>query len=376
MPPQYLSRARLISAILLFYSLAACQPPATPASTPTSLPPVQPPLSAPPVVSPQAGADLTAEQAATLNSLEQVANYPLYTMRFSGAYQTAGSLASAAQPPAIAALHAPLQPDGSLSWGCSLFATLDDPGARLYGRNFDWRFSPALLLFTAPPDGYASVSMVDIDYLGYGGDNAQHLTDRPLSERRGLLAAPEVPFDGMNEKGLAVGMAAVPPGDMRPDPQKRTLDQVMIIREMLDHAATVEEAVDLLGRYNIDMGSVPIHYLIASAAGKSALVEFYAGERRVFWNEQPWHLATNFLLAAADGAPAGYCWRYDRLSQRLSQAGGRLAPSEAIRLLSEVSQDNTQWSIVYNMTTGEVNVVMGRDYAQPVHTLHLDQASP
>jgi Flp pilus assembly protein TadD len=32
-----------------------------------------------------------------------------------------------------------------------------------YGRNFDWDFSPALLLFTNPPDGYASVSRGDLD---------------------------------------------------------------------------------------------------------------------------------------------------------------------------------------------------------------------
>ena len=53
---------------------------------------------------------------------------------------------------------------------CSLFAALGDPENRLFGRNFDWRYSPALLLFTDRPagGGYASVSMVDIAYLGFG----------------------------------------------------------------------------------------------------------------------------------------------------------------------------------------------------------------
>ena len=43
------------------------------------------------------------------------------------------------------------------------------PDDRLFGRNFDWRYSPALLLFTDRPaaGGYASVSMVDIAYLGF-----------------------------------------------------------------------------------------------------------------------------------------------------------------------------------------------------------------
>ena len=37
------------------------------------------------------------------------------------------------------------------------------------GRNFDWGLHSALVLFTDPPvpGAYASVSMVDISYLGY-----------------------------------------------------------------------------------------------------------------------------------------------------------------------------------------------------------------
>jgi penicillin V acylase-like amidase (Ntn superfamily) len=113
------------------------------------------------------------------------------------------------------------------------------------------------------------------------------LTDIPLEERRALLDAPSMPFDGMNEKGLAVGMAAVPPGDMPYDPWKTTLNELEVIREILDHAATVDEAIDILGSFNIDMGEVPIHYLIASASDGSALVEFYRGEMVVFRNESP-----------------------------------------------------------------------------------------
>jgi len=52
--------------------------------------------------------------------------------------------------------------------------------------------------------------MVDIAYLGFEGSKAGALTNLPLVERRALLDAPSLPFDGMNERGLAIGMAAVP----------------------------------------------------------------------------------------------------------------------------------------------------------------------
>lgn len=312
---------------------------------------------------------LTKDQAATLRSLKLVDDYPLYTMHYAGSYS---SLANA---PGIGSSVAFLQHSKrescQLLWGCSLFATLADENNRLLGRNFDWDFSPVVLLFTEPEDGYASVSMVDIVYLGFEGERSKHLEDLSLEERRALLDAPLLPFDGMNEKGLAVGMAAVEPGNMPADPAKKTVGELRMIREILDHAGTVEEAITLLGRYNIDMGDVPIHYLIASASGQSALVEFYQGKMVVFRNESAWQGATNFLMASTNGHPQGECPRYDRISQRLDELEGRISTGDAVRLLGDVSQPSTQWSIVYGMSSGNIEVVMGRNYSEVAHTFHL-----
>jgi len=258
-------------------------------------------------------------------------------------------------------------PQGAVTlptWGCSLFAALGDEGNRLYGRNFDWEFSPSLLLFTNPPDGYASVSMVDIAYLGFAGSKAQGLTELPLEELHRLLESPGWPFDGMNSQGLAIGMAAVPAGNMRPDPGKPTIDSLMIIREVLDQAADVGQALDIFTRYNIEMGGgPPLHYLLADVSGEAALVEFYQGEMQVMLNHEPYHLATNFLLSAT-GSPDGQCWRYDLLKERLSAEQGVLSSAQGVELLSGVAQDNTQWSVVYDMTSLEVRVAPGQQYDQ------------
>ncbi len=105
------------------------------------------------------------------------------------------------------------------TWACSLFAALGSDN-QVYGRNFDWVDSPALLLFSHPTDGYASVSMVDLAYLDFG-DQVDHLVDLPLDRRGPLLDAPALPFDGMNERGLAVGMAAVSAATCRLIPTKK-----------------------------------------------------------------------------------------------------------------------------------------------------------
>lgn len=306
--------------------------------------------------SPQA---LTQEQEDTLNSLEQVNDYPLYTMHYYGAYDdTAFSDVLVDLPP---------------TWACSLFTAFADPENKLYGRNFDWEFSPALLLFTDPPDGYASVSMVDIAYLGFPGEQSQNLTDRSLEGRQALLYAPFMPFDGMNERGLAVGMAAVPPGNKKDDPDKETIGALGIIREILDHAATVDEALEIIENYNIDfVGGPPLHYLIADASGSAILVEFYQGEMVVTHNESSWHMATNFIRASAEDSTEGICWRHDILDEQLTESAGKLTVQDAMNLLDEVSQaGSTQWSIVYSMSTGAINVAMGEQYDQ-VHTFELE----
>ncbi len=317
---------------------------------------------------------LSAEEAATLGSLEQVDDYPLYTMHYYGAYRQRVSFTGGVEWLANVNLPTSHPAAWPLTWGCSLFAALGNADDMLYGRNFDWQYSPAVLLFTDPPDGYASVSMVDIAYLGFGESRAGTLTALPLVERRALLDAPFMPFDGMNEHGLAVGMAAVPPGQMRSDPDKETVGSLMIIRQILDHASNIDEAVALLQNYNIDMqGGPPLHYLIADPSGRAVLVEFYQGEMIVIPNETPWHLATNFLRAAAGKDGKGICWRYDKIYQRLAETESQITDQEAIDLLAQVSQEGTQWSIVYGMITGDISVTMGRQ-VDSVHTFHLNLA--
>lgn len=297
---------------------------------------------------------MSPEEAATLSSLQQVDEYPLYTMTYQANYSNTDIVARL--------------PSGLLvreDWACSLFAAFGDLEEMVFGRNFDWDFSPGLLLFTDPEEGYASVSMVDLYYLGFGNEQAYGLTDLPLIDLSRLLDAPYLPFDGLNETGLAVGMAAVPDGGMVPDPEKETIDSLMVIRKILDGAATIEEAVEIIQAFNIDWGSGPtLHYLVAEGSGRSALIEFSRGEIRLLENQGSWQAATNFLVSEAWGDPATHCWRYEMIADQLEASGGRIGASQAMDLLEGVSQANTQWSVVYRISAKEVWITMGTEYRE------------
>ncbi|MGC9347113.1 MAG: linear amide C-N hydrolase [Anaerolineae bacterium] len=301
---------------------------------------------------------LSSAEVASLASLEKVDDYPLYVMHH---YDLAASAASPQS--AVSTTPVPL-------WACSLFAALGDPDAPVFGRNFDWSYSPALVLFTYPQDGYASASIVDLGYFIEVSD-LDRLDELPLKERRALLTMWRHPFDGMNEQGLVVGMAAVPDSRVPASVDRPSIGSLGIIREILDHARNVDEALTTMRSFNVDMeGGPPIHYLIADPSGRSVLVEFYDGEMVAISNDGPWHATTNFYRAAvAEGGPSP-CRRYDTLVDRLEERSGRLTAAEAMSLLSDVAQQNTQWSVIYGMQSGEIRVVLGRQYER-VHALHL-----
>ena len=103
------------------------------------------------------------------------------------------------------------------------------------------------------------------------------------------------------------------------------------------------------------------------------LVEFYQGERVELLNQAPFHLATNHMRCIAFGD--GGCWRYRTLSDRLSSMGGHLDTASAMQLLSDVQQEFTQWSSLYDITSGDVHVVIDRDYSTS-YAFHLDMAQP
>lgn len=293
----------------------------------------------------------TTAEPRQVSTLRQISDYPFYVYVYPGDYGFEEYLKMG--------VHTQIQPllPVESDFACSVFSVFNGDSHAILGRNFDWYRHPILLLFTQPSTGYRSVSMVDISYLGYD----EQLT--PLDDPQALSNAPYLPFDGMNEAGLAVGMMSVPHAEGGNDPVKSTLDSLELIRLMLDYAGDVQEAVQLIQDYNVDFGSVPVHYLVADRGGHSAVIEYIDGELVVIRNEKDWQISTNFLLTEQP-AP-GSCWRYALLETALRDKQGDLTMEESMDLLRSVSQTGsaaTRWSVVYNLVDRTLQVAVGADF--------------
>jgi hypothetical protein len=307
-----------------------------------------------------------SDRVKTLGSLKKVDDFPLYTMQFFGDYDLPDYTHKGWLPQDFQILN---QHDHSSLWACTCFSAQDEHGSQLLGRNFDWENHPALLLFTDPPGRHKSVSMVDISYLGYSK------SETPEKNPGGLFQSPLLPFDGMNEQGLAIGMMALPSADAPENPQKQTVGSLMIIRLMLDFAKNVDEAVAVIENFNIDFeGGPPIHYLISDRSGRSVVVEFVSRKISVLPKTHSWQVATNFIITGLSPQNArASCWRYKKVWDTLENRNDPFSSLNALSLLNDVSTPNTIWSVVYDTSSLNFLVVMGKKYDQ-VHEFNLKRA--
>lgn len=240
-------------------------------------------------------------------------------------------------------------------FGCSTLSVENRNGGYLFGRNFDWNACNGLIVSARPENGYASVSTVNMDFLRAGGLDLSQLPDQMQA-----IVSLYAPLDGMNERGLAVSVNMIQDSvSISQDTEKPDITTTTAVRLLLDRAADVEEALELLGRYDFhsSMGMM-VHLALADAGGRSVTVEYLDNEMVV--TETP--VVTNFYLAPGEKQGIGTAQshtRYEILVQALEEHG-EMTEAEVRDALDSVSKDNfgefesTEWSIVMNQETKEL----------------------
>lgn len=252
---------------------------------------------------------------------------------------------------------------GGNPFGCSTLSVKNAEGGYLFGRNFDWNTCNGLIISSRPDEGYASVSTVNMNFVQAGGLDISKLPD-VAQAIIGLYA----PLDGMNEEGLSVSVNMIEDSDtIEQNTEKPDITTTTAIRLLLDQAANVEEAIDLLSQYDFhaSMGMM-VHLALADTEGNSVVVEYVNNEMVV--TKTP--VVTNFYMAEGEKYGIGSSQsheRYDILEQAL-KSQDTMKEADVRDALDSVSKDNfgefesTEWSIVMNQETKELTYFHRENY--------------
>ena len=255
---------------------------------------------------------------------------------------------------------------------CSTFFAKTPEDSYIMGRNLDNQTTDLAVIRTNPKDGYSSVSVVNMSFIGY----SESYTPDNLLDRINMLATAYFPLDGVNEKGLAVGVLQLQAPVTAQDTDKPDVGTTVAIRAMLDKCATVDEAVEFLK--TIDMYAAAkgcFHFQVSDATGKSVVVSYVNNEMVITdQNAKGFMAATNFYL---HDVPFEYeaqgMDRYEILEKTLIEKNSVLSAEEAMELLEAVRITgtdpdekgrvySTQWSSIYNLTNPSLTLCADMNY--------------
>ena len=331
----------------------------------------------------------TAAQARTLNTLRNEKDGKFYYIDYKADYKLDDVIDAGcrSQSELVGYLGrsllkaSPIQEEPGVA--CSAFTARTPEGDVIYGRNLDFRFTYtlALALHTNPgKGGYKSLGIAALQFLKMPPASL----DEGETDISPLVVSPYVTMDGMNEKGLAFSVLALSKGPSAKQfaPDKKDISTTVAIRMLLDRAATVDEALEMLSSYNFfakgaESEKGNYHFLLADASGKTVVVEYIlpeGAESSVLSVVDAECVTNGYLTEGWDEVCNGGADRLQVLRDCLAEKGGVLTEEEAMQLLASVSRglnpeeltSNTHWSVVYNLTKRTATVCVARDFDNPL----------
>lgn len=262
------------------------------------------------------------------------------------------------------------EPDGG--FGCSTLCVKKDAGGVLFGRNYDWEKCDAMIVHTKPENGYESVSTCCLDFLGFGdGWKPEGMRNQFMA-----LAAVYAPLDGMNSEGLMVAdLVAGDKAKTHQDTEKPDITTVSAIRLLLDHAATVDEAIAMLEECDMNSSiDSAHHFAIADKNGRSVAVEYIDNKMIVTESK----ILTNHYLAgekAGVGSEQSHK-RFEMLESAYQLANGTMDKEKLSNAMQSVSQgslaaeyEKTCWTCLYDPDALTVSFYWMENYEKPYSIL-------
>jgi len=256
-------------------------------------------------------------------------------------------------------------------FGCSLYSGIGDPENIFFGRNFDNPQQDVLVGKYSAPGCYESISVNRLADLGLPlGTNFNNLTP---SQSLLLLRAPYFAADGSNSMGVATGLAYVQEVDVDIDTSKQTIFITRWVREILDHAANLEEAIEITNSFNIldnmfGNNTICHHLLVTDASGTSVILEYHDGQFMVIYPEVNWQILTNTPIYKVPLQELfSQCYRYELLYLALEDQNGEITDwRNGLDILELPTWGNvsngTQWSNLFDLNENVMYLSLYRNF--------------
>ena len=245
------------------------------------------------------------------------------------------------------------------NFGCAAFTAASPDGQHLFGRNYDYYDTDALVVYSEPKDGYASYGIADLAFFDINTEGGMNI-DSPTAKLFSL-AAPYACVDGINEKGVGVGILQLSTPEIHQDNGKKDFMPIMAIRVILDTCATVDEAIEYLESYDYHsfLGD-SFHLYITDKTGRSVVVEWDNDEMFIVEDTG----CTNDVLCEKHEYYESdwKCNRYDIIKARLAEKNNILNADEAMQLTDDAKQENTEWSCVYKLDEFAFDICLDGNY--------------
>jgi len=240
---------------------------------------------------------------------------------------------------------------------CSVFSTTTENSV-IMGRNWDNQNVGSIILsLSHPPKGYSSISFSRAIDMGFPLNmDLEQIKSSELGSK--LLLAPFYAMDGINEHGLTVAVAGVKQTTHKPKSDKELVFITFLIRKILDQTKNIEEAVNLVEKFipfDLDKNSLNGHFIVADSSGWSVILEYDQDQWRKVYADKSWQvLTTKPIYNVSDADLREKCWRYRSISETLDNTKGNVDWEAGMKILQDVEQKGTTWSVIYSPTTKEL----------------------
>jgi hypothetical protein len=182
---------------------------------------------------------------------------------------------------------------------------------------------------------------------------------------------------GINEKGLSFDANALPKARLNPHPELPAPPSEWVAETIMKKAATVEEAIDIAGRYKRDNWGIPLKYqiILADATGDAVVISAGTDDELAFTRKKEgdgYLVSTNFNRANPENAYSYPCWRYDKAVEMLDKIEDEndlmvdYFKSILDAVHGEGASNNTLYSNIFDLRNGIIYLYHWHQYDEVV----------